>query len=150
MTESQLTFSDIVDNNTPSVYYSVVTEFVSEITSLDRSRAGDNCSTITEIQTETNRVEFVVEIPPKSEYTDFNLVREKYGCIIQSISQETMDDTTVFVTEAVLTPNEASDKIGLYLVFPVNSDTSEESDDISRDQYIQFDFKKFVENTIDE
>lgn len=154
MTESQLTFSDITSNSDGSELYTIITDLASALTEDKRNRSGDNCPTVTRAPSDSNQSEFSVKLPPKTSELSLEDVPSRYSIDVKSFSRSKTDnDLFVFVATAVVDEQSISKSILLHFVFPAEDPAKvEDSDDenTQRNIYEQFDFKRFMDDFVEE
>lgn len=147
--ESQLTFDDVLQPETPDELYSVVSAIADRIVAEERVRSGDNCATISQRHTDTDE-EFVfcVQLPPRtnsfSVSTFENIDNELTVDFVQS-AVDTADDPP-YVTWEFVGNHPLAESVTVLIVKPIEEmDTDEEEDEEGyRELYTQFDFTRFV------
>lgn len=143
MKESQVTFSDISNNSIDDVYESII-ELSFILTDSDRSRAGNNCPTVTELSHNEHR-KFGVKLPPRSDTLDIDDVPSKYTINYKKFNRLKMEEIFIFIVDVDVILNNLNAKVKVEFIFP--GEDPIDSEDKNRPTYNQFDFKKFLEQT---
>lgn len=152
--ESQLTFDDVLEPETPTELYESVSVVADALVDSERRRAGDNCATVSQRHTDVDdEFVFCVQLPPRTdsfESEDVIGADEELDVWFQSSTVEVEAEPPYVVWEFVGNHPRA-ELVTVLIVKPLESgeDEEENSEEEFREIYDQFDFTRFVRESGD-
>lgn len=151
--ESQLTFDDVLEPETPTELYESVSVIADTLVDDERERAGDNCATLSQRQTDTDgEYVFCVELPPRTssfESEDVIGVDDDLDVWFQS-SEVEMEAEPPYVTWEFVGNHPCAELVTVLIVKPLEEQREEEGEEEEfRERYDQFDFTRFVRESDD-
>lgn len=150
--ESQLTFDDVMQTDTPDELYELVSGVADALVDEERERAGDNCATLSQRQTDVaDETVFCVQLPPRTDSFSVSEIEDADEGLGLSFVESTVDsnDDPPFVVWEFVGDHSSVETLRLIIVKPIEviEEVDEDDEEESRELYTQFDFTRFVRET---
>lgn len=145
--ESQLTFDDVLQPETPDELYSVVSQIADRIVASERERSGDNCATISQRHTDSeDEFIFCIQLPPRTNSFSVSAFETDADDLEVTFIKSTVvsDEDPPYVTWEFVGDHPLAESVTVLIVNPIEEFEESEEDDESRELYTQFDFTRFV------
>ena len=142
--ESQLTFDDVLQPETPYLLYGEVSKIANIIGAENRNRAGDNCSTISQRSTDTDDdYTFCIQIPPKTNSITIEDIQSASDITLKlNNSSVYTEENPPYVTWTFTGQHTDANELTIIIIKPIETVNCDEE----HSSYTNFDFTKFVRN----